>query len=210
MLFKSLYIKLRVILKNEWFKMFVLFFIIPISVLSIYMEICLLLGLKSNRYMPTFSYILLFIVLIMELIKHRWSPKMMGIMHDNLIYSMVFGMGLSICICIILYYPFHKGLRLDPEYIRILLYQIGIVGFIEELWFRGMLLTCLINIYPKYKAVIINSLLFGLMHIMGGIGAILSAFFIGVLLCLIRIRTKNLIGCILAHGFINFFGIIFI
>lgn len=73
---------------------------------------------------------------------------------------------------------------------------------LEEIIFRGIFLSGLLNNYsPKY-AVIISSLFFGLFHF--DIYAIFGAFVVGILLSILYIRTEhNLFMCILCHIGVN-------
>ncbi len=69
----------------------------------------------------------------------------------------------------------------------------------EELLFRGVFLNRLKLIVPTSFAIIISSILFGALH---SYGNIISAFVFGVCMCIIYLKTKNILTCILAH-FIN-------
>ena len=69
----------------------------------------------------------------------------------------------------------------------------------EELLFRGVILNRLKLIVPTSFAIIISSILFGALH---SYGNIISAFVFGVCMCIIYLKTKNILTCILAH-FIN-------
>ena len=52
---------------------------------------------------------------------------------------------------------------------------------------------------PTSFAIIISSILFGALH---SYGNIISAFVFGVCMCIIYLKTKNILTCILAH-FLN-------
>lgn len=69
----------------------------------------------------------------------------------------------------------------------------------EELLFRGVFLNRLKLIVPTSFAILISSILFGMLH---SYGSIISAFVFGVCMCIIYLKTKNVLTCILAH-FIN-------
>ena len=69
----------------------------------------------------------------------------------------------------------------------------------EELLFRGVFLNRLKLIVPTSFAIIITSILFGALH---SYGSIISAFVFGICMCIIYLKTKNILTCILAH-FIN-------
>ena len=69
----------------------------------------------------------------------------------------------------------------------------------EELLFRGVFLNKLKIIVPTSFAIIITSILFGALH---GYGSIISAFVFGVCMCILYLKTNNILTCILAH-FLN-------
>ena len=87
------------------------------------------------------------------------------------------------------------------------------VGLLEELIFRGLLFGAMYEASPK-AAVIVSSVTFGIGHIINlvnGSGAgllpsilqVIYATAAGFMFVMIYIRTKSLIGCILAHGIFN-------
>ena len=87
-------------------------------------------------------------------------------------------------------------------------YLAGIAGLIstvivspicEELTFRGVFLNRLRYFVPTSFAIVISSILFGMLH---GYGNIISAFVFGVCMCIIYLKTKNVLTCIFAH-FLN-------
>lgn len=95
-------------------------------------------------------------------------------------------------------------------------YLAGIAGFIstviispicEELTFRGVILNRLRYFVPTSFAIIISSILFGMLH---GYGNIISAFVFGVCMCIIYLKTRNVLTCILAHFLNNLLAEIFV
>ncbi|MBQ9026671.1 MAG: CPBP family intramembrane metalloprotease [Methanobrevibacter sp.] len=69
----------------------------------------------------------------------------------------------------------------------------------EELLFRGVFLNRLSLFVPMSFSIVITSILFGALH---GYGGVISAIIFGVCMCIIYIKTKNILTCILAH-FLN-------
>ena len=65
---------------------------------------------------------------------------------------------------------------------------------LEELVFRGFLFNRWQTKYGTAKAILLSSLMFGLMHV-----EILGGIVFGALLCLIYLKTKSLIGPIIVH-----------
>lgn len=69
----------------------------------------------------------------------------------------------------------------------------------EELLFRGVFLNRLKLVVPTSFAVAITSILFGSLH---SYGSIISAIVFGVCMCILYLKTKNILVCIFAH-FLN-------
>ena len=69
----------------------------------------------------------------------------------------------------------------------------------EELLFRGVFLNRLKIIVPTTFAILITSILFGSLHKYGNI---ISAIVFGVCMCILYLKTHNILVCILAH-FLN-------
>ena len=69
----------------------------------------------------------------------------------------------------------------------------------EELLFRGVFLNRLKLIVPTSFAIAITSILFGALH---SYGSIISAAVFGVCMCIIFLKTENILTCIFAH-FLN-------
>lgn len=69
----------------------------------------------------------------------------------------------------------------------------------EELLFRGVFLNRLKLFVPTSFAVLISSILFGAMH---HYGSVISAIVFGVCMCILYLKTQNILVCILAH-FLN-------
>ena len=90
------------------------------------------------------------------------------------------------------------------------------VALVEEIIFRGFLLTRLIDLFAIHRfgyalSLSLSSLLFGLSHWYQGKSGVVSTSFIGVLLGIILIWNKfNLWLPILTHGFIDTVGPILI
>lgn len=98
--------------------------------------------------------------------------------------------------------------------IMIILSMIG-VGFIEELLFRGFLLTSIKQKSNQSRAIIISGITFGLGHIINLtrgydygtlISQIILAIIIGLILGMLYVYTKTLIPGILFHILFNISG----
>ena len=103
----------------------------------------------------------------------------------------------------------------DSIFMYFLWVIIGFVlgGFLEEILFRGFLLTRVSKLFSKIKTgnfvgLISTSLIFGLCHLYQGWSGVLSTGFVGLLLGIIFLLSrKNLWYSILTHGFINLVSI---
>lgn len=80
-----------------------------------------------------------------------------------------------------------------------LLSTIFISPISEELLFRGVFLNRLKLVVPTSFAVLITSILFGSLH---HYGSVISAIVFGICMCVLYLKTQNILLCILAH-FLN-------
>ena len=85
-----------------------------------------------------------------------------------------------------------------------ILARVIMVSIVEELMFRGVVLNRLLVVAPKWLAVLISSILFGLIHT--GPLQMIYATLGGVFYALIYIRFRNLLLCIIAHMVFNLAG----
>ncbi|HHU07019.1 MAG TPA: CPBP family intramembrane metalloprotease [Clostridiaceae bacterium] len=105
--------------------------------------------------------------------------------------------------------------------VEIFIYNVS-VGFIEELYIRGLLLAILIYLLRNkknavFQAIIISSVMFSLGHIPGMISAgafaiamrLIWTFMLGVYLAVIYKQTDNLWVSIIIHALLNVSGISF-
>jgi len=70
-------------------------------------------------------------------------------------------------------------------------------AIIEELAFRGFILSGFESIRGKWKAIVLTSLLFGLAH--GVIQQTMITFMVGLILGVIAIQTRSILPCMLFH-----------
>ncbi|MCY6371841.1 CPBP family intramembrane glutamic endopeptidase [Clostridium ganghwense] len=71
----------------------------------------------------------------------------------------------------------------------------------EELLFRKIFLGGMSKRYKKVTALVLSSLIFGAMHL--NIPQFVNAFFLGLILGVIYLKTESLTLCMIAHGFNN-------
>lgn len=94
-----------------------------------------------------------------------------------------------------------------------------LIAFFEEILFRSLVLSLLINSNKNYgvkKSIFISSLLFGLIHfinlfslpylILGTISQVIYTFCFGILLSTIYIKSRNIFIPIFLHAFFNITG----
>lgn len=101
----------------------------------------------------------------------------------------------------------------EPNNLGIFLFiDMLIPGIWEEVAFRGIILTLLLKKYSEKKAIIIDGLLFGVMHFLNIIGGadvgstiiqVLYATTLGFAFAYLYIKTESLVPCIIAHYLID-------
>ena len=91
----------------------------------------------------------------------------------------------------------------------------ALVGFFEELMFRGVLFPLLAGQFPKNKkgfvwTYVLSSVLFGLAHIFNGdLLQVGYCVLTGGLFAYALIKTKNVLFCAITHAVYNFCGLLF-
>jgi len=106
----------------------------------------------------------------------------------------------------------------------ILMTSVLLTGFTEEFYFRGMLLPYFMNVfqskkYSLYLSIFLSSIVFGVFHYLNLFNSsseniasatiqvtfqVIFAFFVGIFLCALLLRTKSIIIPSLIHALINF------
>jgi len=75
----------------------------------------------------------------------------------------------------------------------------------EEIIFRGIILTLLLKIYPVRSAIIIDGVVFGIVHLANNaslfitLGQVIYTSCFGITLAYLYVKTSSLIPCIIAH-----------
>lgn len=127
--------------------------------------------------------------------------------HDFLLYA-------PLLIVLMIIFFGNEGLNLTsiPNLLLMLIIQICVVGVIEEIMFRGIMLKALEG-KGTTVAVLISSVFFGLTHAIQLIGGqsledtilqIIYAFVLGAVLALLVLHKHTLIATIVFHGVHNF------
>lgn len=77
-------------------------------------------------------------------------------------------------------------------------------GLGQEVLFRGLILFSLQRWKGWKIALVVSSVLFGLMHVRQGVIGVMGTFLVGVYWGWAALKTKNIIGTSIVHGFYNF------
>ena len=84
-------------------------------------------------------------------------------------------------------------------------------GLGQEILFRGLILFSLQRWKGWKIALVVSSVLFGLMHVRQGVIGVMGTFLVGGYWGWVALKTRNIIGTTIAHGFYNFiFSFLFI
>lgn len=83
-----------------------------------------------------------------------------------------------------------------------IIYTVLIAPVCEETIFRGLVLTIFDGKLPKWLGILISALVFALIHLPSPI-AFIYTLTLGVVLGVVRYRTKSLVPCVLAHIIFN-------
>jgi membrane protease YdiL (CAAX protease family) len=96
---------------------------------------------------------------------------------------------------------------LANEYIVISIVLAGIVpAFVEEMLFRGVILSGFKENYSQKKAIIASSILFGLIHL--NPWQFVTAFIVGIICAWVCLQTKSILPCIYMHLFNNLLSVL--
>jgi membrane protease YdiL (CAAX protease family) len=87
--------------------------------------------------------------------------------------------------------------------ISILIALVLVAPLTEELLFRGWLLQDLLEPYGKAPALVWSSILFGAVHVAGGVSAVVYATVGGLVLGALALRTKSTLASIAMHAGVN-------
>jgi len=176
----------------------------------LYMDFALILSLLS------FASITLFFALMWRKIRLK-LPRFQnnGLNYSNVAATILLFAGMCYVITALL--SFIDVYRFFPSYedvvsyltdghliLRILVIGIG-APFAEELVFRGVIFNRLCSWMPVWVAVLVSSVLFGIMHlnVIQGIYATIA----GVVLCVLYVRYRNLWIPIIGHMAFNLLSV---
>lgn len=91
--------------------------------------------------------------------------------------------------------------------LNFILLNVGIIGpILEEVVFRGAIFAALRARFSFSIATLVSSLLFGAAHLNLTIGAV--TFMMGIVMCCIMERTRNILYCIILHALNNIVSVV--
>lgn len=165
---------------------------------------------NDTLYTFVFIYIPLAIPVIAIIIHQRNSLEEIGITTKNFLLYMVLSVPLGFLLGLGEYLIIRPGYLIpDLTFVNIFILtfiMVFYVGLVEELIFRSILQTRLEKTLSVREALIITSLLFGLMH--SGYGTfyeMLYTGFVGFFIGFLFYKTKSLPFAAVMHGFANVF-----
>ncbi len=180
------------------------------NVSSIYLEDISMRLLSEN--LQRFFLFIIIMYLIYKLKLEYWVGFNVKL-HLSSIYLLVFP---YVFLLIVLLSNLHTyksaGIKLSFLY---LIYML-LIGFMEELLFRGLFLSLFIKADAKnniFKAIIFSSLLFSLIHYFNLYnqpdtdrvhGQVLLAFFMGIFLSGLFLKIQNIVPVAIFHALFNF------
>ena len=97
-------------------------------------------------------------------------------------------------------------LMLSNDYFIISVLLVGILpAFLEEMFFRGVVLTGFIENYSQTKAILFSALFFGLIHL--NPYQFVTAFLMGLVMAYVLIKTNSILPAIYMHLFNNMLAV---
>ena len=165
-------------------------------------------GILSDFQLAYYVIYAVYIVgslLIMKYSKHEWSE--FGLSRTNLSDSLSLSLGFVVAFIITqtIHLELHFSTELGPiVVIQELVFCFAFSGPAQELLFRGVLFFSLMRWKDWKTALVVSSVLFGLVHVLKGIQYVIATILIGFFYGYITYRTRNIIGPIVAHSLNNF------
>jgi hypothetical protein len=127
----------------------------------------------------------------------------------KLIFQVLAGIGVGAILGLVEYFilrptPIEVGSDVISNVLYLVVAMIVFVGLTEELLFRGMLQSYMVDLMPKWQAVHLSSLIFGLFHI-GWLNPleVVFAYSAGAVFGYLLIKMGGLTAPVVAHGFGN-------
>jgi len=127
----------------------------------------------------------------------------------SLHFQVLVGIGVGVILGFVEYFilrpkPIETGSNMVSNLLYLAVMMMVFVGLTEEVLFRGLLQSYMVGLMPKWQAVHLSSLIFGLFHI-GWLTPleVVFAYSAGVVFGYLLIKTNGLTAPVVAHGFGN-------
>ena len=171
-------------------------------------------NLITRIYLPTVLFqILVFISILLTLKKedsHVSSTGFDRFKYIYLAYALIFILLSSVLLMLVStlladsgIFDFIKARAITPESkLEIIVWIVlsAVVAIVEELAYRGYLLTRMTRLFKsKYAAVIVSTLAFAMGHFYQGLGGVILIFVYGLMFAGLFLYTRSLWPCIIAH-----------
>lgn len=157
-----------------------------------------------NTYLP---YILiLYYILVIIYIKNKYKYPNKKANRYNSYLSLYLGLSLSALLNMLIFLIKPPSKEITVSLLTSLLSSAIIGPILEEYIFRYYLYNKLIEFNSKKKTIILNSLIFGILH--GSLLNIIYAFILGLFINIIYNKYKNIYYCILIHIGANLMGLL--
>jgi membrane protease YdiL (CAAX protease family) len=157
-------------------------------------------GQESVANLLAYIYFLAGIVFIG---RRRWSWDLLGFNRSGILLVLLGGLPLLAGRLLIIRSVDWPGLSPSYTVLQLLgkaLFYLGVVGVVEELFFRGLVYRALLDWHGVRWAIWGSSLGFMLWHINQGLLISFVGLALGLVFALMRWRAGGIIGLILLHG----------
>lgn len=165
---------------------------------------------ETTLYTFVFIYGPLAIPVALIVLHQRDSLEQIGISLKHIVPYMLISVPLGFLLGLGEYLTIHAGYLIPDlafeNLLKLTVTMVFFVGLIEELIFRSILQSRLEQALSVWEAILITSVMFGLMH--SGYGTfqeILYTGFVGLIMGLAFYKTKSLPFIAVLHGFVNVF-----
>lgn len=137
----------------------------------------------------------------------RWNWDALGVNRNGIVFSLACGLVLLLGRSLVLAstnIPRVPPVGDLPGLLWDILFYFVLVGFVEELLFRGLIYRALLDWRSHRWAIWGSTIAFGLYHIGGsGLAGVAGGLMVGAIFGLIRWRAGGVLGLVLVHGLID-------
>lgn len=197
-----------IFLKNqEIHRLYQAFMLLPVLRL---INLSMPIFFETTLYTFIFVYGPLAIPVVVIILHQRDSLEQIGITMKHFVPYMLISVPLGFLLGLGEYLTIRSGYLIPDlgfeNLLKLTITMVFFVGLVEELIFRSILQTRLEQTLSVWEALLITSVMFGLMH--SGYGTfheILYTGFVGLIMGLAFYKTKSLPFIAVLHGFVNVF-----